>query len=74
MLVLADAIDADALRLRSEFLETPTLVLTAAQAARLCDLSRSHAQRLLDELEAEGFLTGRASGCYRRAPRPSVVH
>ena len=50
MIALADAIDADALRLRSEFLEMPMLILTVAQTARLCDLSRAHAQRLLDAL------------------------
>jgi DNA-binding IclR family transcriptional regulator len=68
MIALADAIDADALRLRHEFLTMPGLVLTVAQTARLFDLSRAHAQRLLDALEAEEFLTGGTVGVYRRSP------
>jgi DNA-binding GntR family transcriptional regulator len=68
MIALADAIDADALRLRHEFLAMPGLVLTVAQTARLFDVSRPHAQRLLDALEAEGFIIGGAVGVYRRSP------
>jgi predicted DNA-binding transcriptional regulator YafY len=68
MIALADAIDADALRLRHEFLTMPGLVLTVAQTARLFDVSRAHAQRLLDALETEGFIIGGASGVYRRSP------
>ena len=34
MVTFADAIDADALRIRHEFLEMPGLVLTVAQTAR----------------------------------------
>ena len=67
MIAFADAIDADALRLRHEFLTMPGLILTVAQTARLLDLSRPHAQRLLDALEGEGFIGGRA-GLYRRSP------
>jgi DNA-binding IclR family transcriptional regulator len=63
----ADAIDADVLRIRHQFLSKPDLVLTVGQIASLYDLSRAHAQRLLDTLESEGFLVGGASGIYRRA-------
>jgi len=71
MIALADAIDADALRLRHEFLTMPGLILTVAQTARLLDLSRPHAQRLLDALEGEGFITGGRVGLYRRSPASS---
>ena len=68
MIALADAIDADALRLRHEFLTMPGLILTVAQTARLLDLSRPHAQRLVDALESEGFVIGGRAGLYRRSP------
>ena len=64
---LADAIDADALRIRHEFLDMPGLVLTVAQTARLYALSTAHARALLDALVAEGFLEGGSGGGYRRS-------
>ena len=67
MLVLADAIDADILRIRHEFLDMPGLVLTVSQTARLYDLSSSHARALLETLEAEGFLVSGPSGVFRRS-------
>jgi len=66
MIVLADAIDADVLRIRHEFLEMPGLVLTTAQTARLYSLSTAHAKTMLDVLESEGFLV-RVGDSYRRA-------
>ena len=66
MITRADAIDADTLRLRHEFLEMPGLILTVAQTARLYALSQTHAKALLDELEGEGFLMQR-NDAYRRA-------
>ena len=66
MIALADAIDADVLRLRHEFMDMPGLVLTVAQTARLYDLSPAHAEKLLATLESEGFLSGGCSGVYRR--------
>lgn len=68
---VADAIDADALRVRHEFLELPGLVLTVAQTARLYGLSTAHAQALLDTLEADGFLVGGPNGAYRRMHPPT---
>lgn len=68
MIGFADAIDADALRLRHEFLTMPGLILTVAQTARLLNLSRPNAQRLLDALESEGFIIGGKAGLYRRSP------
>lgn len=70
MIVFADAIDADALRVRNEFLEMPGLVLTVAQTARLYGLSTAHARKLLDALAAEGFLAGGVNGLYRRSMPP----
>ena len=70
MIALIDAIDADALRLRHEFLDMPGLVLTVAQAARLYGLSAGHAKALLDALEGDGFLIGGSCGAYRRSHPP----
>jgi hypothetical protein len=67
MITIADAIDADALRVRHEFLDMPGLVLTVPQTAKLYSLSTSHARALLDSLVVEGFLAGDPSGRYRRA-------
>lgn len=67
MVRVAEAIDADALRIRHEFLDMPGLVLTVAQTARLYALSTAHARALLDELVDEGFLVGGAAGGYRRS-------
>jgi hypothetical protein len=71
MVVLGDAIDADVLRIRHEFLDMPGLVLTVAQTARLYDLSAAHAKELLDVLQDDGFLIGGSTGAYRR-PSPST--
>lgn len=70
MVVFAEAIDADVLRIRHEFLDMPGLVLTVAQTARLYDLSAAHAKALLDTLEGDGFLVGGPNGAYRR-PSPT---
>ena len=71
MLVFAEAIDADALRVRHEFLDMPGLVLTVAQTARLYGLSAAHAKALLDALERDGFLVGGSGGAYRRSQPPT---
>ena len=71
MIALADAIDADVLRVRHEFLEMPGLVLTVAQTARLYTVSTAHANALLETLEAEGFLVSSPNGAYRRSTPPT---
>jgi hypothetical protein len=71
MIVIADAIEADVLRIRHEFLEMPGLVLTVAQTANLYALSMAHANTLLKTLEAEGFLFGGPDGAYRRRTPPT---
>jgi hypothetical protein len=71
MIVIADAIDADVLRIRHEFLAKPDLVLTVAQTATLYALSMAHAKTLLDTLEAEGFLISYLNNAYRRSTPPA---
>jgi hypothetical protein len=66
MLVTAKATDLDALRLRSEFLDMPGLIINALQAARLLDVRVYRANALLVELASEGFLIQLANGAYRR--------
>jgi hypothetical protein len=71
MIAIADAIDADVLRIRHEFLAKPGLVLTVAQTADLYALSTAHAKTLLDTLEAEGFLISYLNSDYRRSIPPT---
>lgn len=71
MIALADAIDADVLRMRHEFLEMPGLMLTVAQTARLYAVSTAHANTLLETLEGEEFLVSGPNGAYRRSTPPT---
>lgn len=71
MIAIADAIDADVLRIRHEFLEMPGLVLTVGQTARFYALSTAHAKALLETLEADGFLASGSTGGYRRSTPPT---
>ncbi len=59
MITIADPIEADALRIRHEFLQTPDLELTVPQVAALLGVSMVHASDLLRTLEREGFLKSR---------------
>jgi DNA-binding IclR family transcriptional regulator len=68
MITNGDAIDRDLLRIRHEFQRMAGLALTAAQTAHLYELSAAHAARLLETLEAEGFLVSDSEGAYRRSP------
>jgi predicted transcriptional regulator of viral defense system len=72
MIVLADPIDLDTLRLREEFVSMPGLSVTAAQAARLLSVRLDHARDILGTLERERFLTRAADGVYRRSIVPTV--
>ena len=67
MITFTDAIDADALRIRHEFLEMPALKLSVAQTARLLAIRAEHAAAMLEALEEDGFLMHTSSGDYRRA-------
>jgi CheY-like chemotaxis protein len=53
-------------RVREEFALLPGLTLTAEQARLIFDLEPAAAQRILDALVAEGFLSRLAHGVYRR--------
>jgi DNA-binding IclR family transcriptional regulator len=52
--------------LREEFVSLPGLTLTLQQVARLLDVDRAAAVRVLNQLEAEGLLQHSADGMYRR--------
>ena len=67
MITFAEPVDADVLRIRHEFLQSPGLQLTAAGAARLVHVSVRHASAMLEGLEQEGFLLRTSEGVYRRA-------
>ena len=67
MITGTDASDADALRIRYEFLEMPALWLTVEQAARLLEIRSDRAATTLAALEHDGFLMRTSIGAYRRA-------
>jgi hypothetical protein len=67
MVTLSAPVDADLLRLRSEFATMPGLCLTVDQTARLLSVRTPKACALLDELVVDGLLVRSASGIYRRA-------
>jgi hypothetical protein len=69
---IAAPIEADALRIRHEFLAAPGIRLSAATTARLFGVSLAHASELLEDLALEGFLLRTAEGVYRRTG-PSQV-
>jgi hypothetical protein len=66
MVTKASPIDADLLRLRSEFLMQQTLRLTAPQVARLLGVRLEHALDMLSTLEAEGWLVHSPGGQFHR--------
>lgn len=72
MLTTSAPVDADVLRLRSEFRALPGLRLTTVQTARLLSIREPQARQLLDSLVDDGFLIHTVSGVYRRPP-PDVV-
>jgi hypothetical protein len=66
---VAAPVDADLLRLRTEFFALPGLCLTARQTARLLSVREPKARALLDVLVAEGLLVRNGGGLYRRVVR-----
>lgn len=66
MVTIDAPIEADALRLRHEFIALPGLKLTLSQTARLLDVRVHHAELLLDVLVEEQFLIRTPDGMYRR--------
>jgi hypothetical protein len=73
MIASADPLDMDALRLRSEFLAMPGLIVNVPQVARMFGLRSEHAAAILETLASEMFLTRTASGAYRRAPASRLI-
>ena len=69
MVTLSAPVDADLLRLRTEFFAMPGLCLTARQAARLLSVREPKARALLDVLVTEGLLVRNGGGLYRRVVR-----
>ena len=69
MVTLSAPVDADLVRLRSEFFAMPGLCLTARQAARLLSVREPKARALLEALVGEGLLVRHGSGLYRRVVR-----
>jgi hypothetical protein len=70
MIVTAEPIDLDALRIRNEFLAMPGLTINVPQVARMLGLRSEHAAAILETLANERFLTQTANGVYRRAVMP----
>ena len=64
MIAFAEPIDADALRVRNEFLTRPDLHASADAVARLVDVSLRHAAVILDSLVHEEFLERTVDGQY----------
>jgi len=65
MLLAADPIDANVLRLRHEFLALPGLRLTVPQIARMLDVRVTQAETTVSTLVEEGFLIRAADGVCR---------
>jgi predicted transcriptional regulator of viral defense system len=66
MVTLRAPVDADLLRLRTEFATMPGLCLTVDQTARLLSVRKPKACALLDSLVVDGLLVRSVSGMYRR--------
>ena len=70
MITIAEPIDADALRIRHEFLALPDLCVSVDACAQLLDIPQRHALLILESLSAEGFLQRQGDGRYVRAVVP----
>jgi hypothetical protein len=66
MITVADPLDLDVLRIRHEFLTVPDLQLSPQEVAALLNVTRHHAQTMLDALVSEHFLSRKAEGIYSR--------
>ena len=64
----SERVDAALTSLRTEYLETPTLLLTVGEAAELLDLTRTAALAVLQALENSGFLALTPDGRFGRPP------
>jgi hypothetical protein len=68
MIVRAEPTDADALRVRDEFLIDPKLEMSVDSCARLLCIRHHHAAVILETLVAERFLDRTSDGRYCRRP------
>jgi predicted transcriptional regulator of viral defense system len=66
----APPIDADALRLRHEFLSLPDLCVSVDACAQFLDVPPRHARAILESLVEDGFLQRHGDGRYVRAAPP----
>ena len=66
--MLSDRVEAALQLLRVEYLETPTLLLTAGEAAERLDINRTAAVAVLQGLEDSGFLVLTPDGRFGRSP------
>ena len=66
MMTVSAPIDADALRIRHEFLTLPGLRASVASFATLLNVSERHACLVLESLIDDGFLKRTADGQYVR--------
>ena len=75
MISVAEAIDADTLRIRHEFLTLPDLRTSPDACAHLLNVSPTRAARILDSLVRDGFLECSEQRRYARRPteRPTDV-
>jgi hypothetical protein len=67
VITVADPLDLDVLRIRHEFLTVPDLQLSPQEVAALLNVSRHHAEAMLDGLVSEHFLSRTADRAYSRA-------
>lgn len=69
MITVAEPIDADALRIRHEFLSAPDLCVSVDEVVALLGLQPRHALLILESLVWEGFLARLPDGRYARTSR-----
>ena len=70
---VAEAIDADTLRIRHEFLTLPGLRTRIDACAQFLSVSPRRAERILESLVRDGFLERTSDGQYARRPGVSPV-
>ena len=73
MITVAAPIDADALRIRHEFLTLPDLCVSVDGCAQFLDVPPRHARAILDSLVDDGFLHRNGDGRYVRSNAPAPL-
>ncbi|MBW8866422.1 MAG: hypothetical protein JF610_03675 [Acidobacteria bacterium] len=67
MIALAEPIDLDTLRIRHEFISSPTLAASIEGVAARFQIGSRHARVALESMVVEGFLERTLEGQYVRA-------